>query len=153
MSKLEAAERSPDDVERAVAGLSDAVLRYKPAPNKWCILEILAHLADIEIVYGYRMRQMLADKEPVIAPIDQDDWANNLRYIERPPAESLELYRAGRNANMRLLRQVGLANLDKGAYHPERKATVTVRDAMEMLLGHGPNHLAQIERLKQQAKG
>jgi hypothetical protein len=151
--KLEAAERSPEEIAAAVAGLSDRVLGYKPAPDKWCILEILAHLADIEIVYGYRMRQMLADKEPVIAPIDQDDWATNLRYIERPAAESLDLYRAGRLANIRLLRQVGLANLDKGAFHPERQRKVTVREIMEMLLGHGPNHLAQIERLKQQAKG
>jgi len=30
-------------------------------------LEILGHLADMEILYAYRIRQMLADKDPVIA--------------------------------------------------------------------------------------
>ena len=47
----------------------------KPAPEKWCALEILGHLADVEIIYGYRLRQMLADTKQVIAPIDQDAWS------------------------------------------------------------------------------
>src|SRR6266436_4495351 len=71
---LDAAEKSPKQVAAAVSGLPDKVLRYKPAPDKWCILEILGHLADVEIVYAYRLRQMLADKKPVIAPMDQNDW-------------------------------------------------------------------------------
>ena len=65
---LEAAEKSPKQIAAAVSGLPEKVLRYKPAPEKWCIQEILGHLADIEIVYAYRLRQMLADKKPVIAP-------------------------------------------------------------------------------------
>ena len=85
---LDAAEKSPKQIAAAVSGLPDKVLRYKPSPDKWCILEILGHLADIEIVYAYRLRQMLADKKPVIAPMDQDDWARNLGYMETPPAET-----------------------------------------------------------------
>ena len=59
---LDAAEKSPKEIALAVSGLPDKVLRYKPAPDKWCVLEILAHLADMEIVLGYRLRQMLADE-------------------------------------------------------------------------------------------
>ena len=65
---LEAAEKSPKQVAAAVLGLPEKVLRYKPAPDKWCILETLGHLADIEIVYAYRLRQMLADNKPVLRP-------------------------------------------------------------------------------------
>jgi uncharacterized damage-inducible protein DinB len=79
---IEEAEKSPKQIAGAVAGLSDKVLRYKPAPEKWCILEMLAHLADMETLYAYRMRQMLADTNPVIAPIDQDAWARNLGYLQ-----------------------------------------------------------------------
>jgi len=110
----------------AVASLDDATLRRKPSPDKWCILEILGHLADIEVLYGYRLRQMLADKEPVIAPIDQDDWARNLGYLEATPAELLDAYQAARRANLRLLRRLKLADLEKGAFHPELKRKVTV---------------------------
>jgi hypothetical protein len=72
---LDAAEKSPKQIAAAVLGLPEKTLHYKPSPDKWCILEILGHLADMEILYSYRIRQMLADKDPVIAPIDQDDWA------------------------------------------------------------------------------
>ena len=65
---LDMAAKSPQQIAAAVSGVSDALLRYKPAPDKWCILEVLGHLADVEIVYAHRFRQMLADNEPVIAP-------------------------------------------------------------------------------------
>ena len=39
---LEAAEKSPKQVAAAVSGLAEKTLRYKPAPDKWCILEILS---------------------------------------------------------------------------------------------------------------
>src|SRR5579864_2990726 len=84
---LEAAEKSPKEIAAAVSGLSDKILRYKPSPEKWCVLEILGHLADVEIIYGYRLRQMLADTKPVIAPIDQDAWARNLNYMDCRPSE------------------------------------------------------------------
>ena len=84
---LEEAEKSPKQIAAAVSGLPDKVLRYKPAPDKWSILEILGHLADVETIYAYRLRQMLADKNPVIAPLDQDAWARHLGYLEESPAE------------------------------------------------------------------
>ena len=81
---LDAAEKSPKEIAAAVLGLPEKTLRYKPSPDKWCIWEMLGHLADMEILYAYRIRQMLADKDPVIAPIDQDAWAKNLGYLELP---------------------------------------------------------------------
>jgi len=148
---LDAAEKSPKHIAAAVSGLPDKTLRYKPSPDKWCIHEILAHLADAEIIYAYRVRQMLADKKPVIAPIDQDDWARNLGYMETPPAELVALYGLNRHANVQLLRRLKLADLEKFAFHPELNRNVTVAEMVERLAGHGPNHQEQIERLKKQA--
>jgi len=149
---LDAAEKSPKQIAAAVSGLPDKTLRYKPSPDKWCIHEILAHLADAEIIYAYRVRQMLADKKPVIAPIDQDDWARNLGYMETPPAELVALYGLNRHANVQLLRRLNLTDLEKSAFHPELNRNVTVAEMIERMAGHGPNHQEQIERLKKQAK-
>ena len=151
--RLEAAEKSPKQVAAAVSGLPEKVLRYKPAPDKWCILEILGHLADIEIVYAYRLRQMLADKKPVIAPMDQDEWARNLGYMETPPAELVALYGLNRHANLRLLQRLALADLDKSAYHPEAEKNITVGELVERMGTHGASHLEQIERLKKAGAG
>ncbi len=148
---LDSAEKSPEQIARSVAGLPANVMQYKPAPDKWSIQEILAHLADMEILYAYRLRQMLADKEPTIAPIDQNDWAKNLGYTETSPPELVAQYALMRRSTLRLLRRLHAADLDKGAYHPEHKRKVSVAELVQMMAGHGPNHLAQIERLKQQA--
>ena len=103
---LEAAEKSPKEIAAAVSGLPEKVLRFKPSPEKWCVLEVLGHLADIEIVYGYRFRQMLADTKPAIAPIDQDAWVRNLNYMGSPASELIAFYGLGRHHNLRLLRSL-----------------------------------------------
>ena len=148
---LDTAEKSPEQVARAVMGLPAKVLQYKPAPNKWSVQEILAHLADSELVYGYRLRQAIADKEPTFAPIDQDAWAANLGYMEPTPPELIALYSLLRRANLRVLRRLKPADLEKGGFHPEHKRKVTVGEIVQMMAKHGPNHLEQIERLKQMA--
>jgi len=148
---LDLAEKSPREIAAAVLGLTDKTLRYRISPDKWCILEILAHLADIEILYAYRMRQMLADKDPVIAPIDQDAWAKNLGYLESSPPELVALYGLNRHATVTLLRRLKEADLKKSARHPEKDHPVTVADYVAMMSKHGPNHLEQIERLKKAA--
>jgi uncharacterized damage-inducible protein DinB len=145
---LDAAEKSPKQIAAAVSGLPDKTLRYKPAPDKWCILEILAHLADIEILYAHRIRQMLADKKPVIAPIDQDDWARNLGYMSESAPELVALYGLNRHHTLHLLRRIKLEDLDKTAFHPELQKNVTVAEYIERIGTHGANHLQQIERLK-----
>jgi hypothetical protein len=150
---LDAAEKSPKQIAAAVLGVPDKTLRYKPKPEKWCILEILGHLADMEVLYAYRIRQMLADKQPVLAVIDQDDWARNLGYMDTPPAESVALYGLNRHANLRLLKRLKPDDLEKSAYHPELKKQVNIARYVEMMSGHGANHLQQIEKLKKQAEG
>ncbi len=139
---LEAAEKSPKEIAAAVSGLSPQVLRYKAAPDKWSILEILGHLADIEIVYAYRLRQMVADKKPVIAPMDQDEWAKNLGYMDTPAPELVALYGLNRHHNLRLLRRLKPGDLEKSAIHPEYQQPVTVATLIEKMAGHGTNHFA-----------
>jgi len=150
-SYLHAAERSPKDIAAAVSGLSDKVLCYKPSPDRWCILEILGHLADIEIVYGYRLRQMLADKKPIVAPLDQNAWACNLNYLDSPPKELVAFYSLARHHNLRLLRTLRVSDLSKSAFHPEIQGNVTVADLVERMGRHGAAHLQQIKQLKAEA--
>ena len=149
---LDAAENSPKEIAAAVSGLSQEVLRYKISPEKWCVLEILGHLADVEIVYGYRLRQMLADTKPVIAPLDQDAWARNLNYMDSPPSELVAFYGLGRHHNLRLLRTLKPADLSRSAFHPEMQQQMTVADLVQRMAGHGAAHLRQIEKLKAAAR-
>jgi uncharacterized damage-inducible protein DinB len=147
---IDSAEKDPKKIAAAVSGLPDSTLRFKPAPNKWSILEMLAHLADMEILYAYRMRQIVADKNPTIAPIDPDAWAKHLGYMEEKAPELVAQFGLLRHHNLNLLRRIDAADLDKGAFHPELNRNVTLGEMVGMLARHGPNHLEQIERLKKQ---
>ena len=141
-------ERSPKDIAEAVSGLPDKVLRYKPSPEKWCVLEILGHLSDVEIIYGYRLRQMLADTKPVISPLDQNAWTRNLNYLNSTPSELVAFYGLGRHHNLRLLRSLKASDVFKSAFHPEMQQEMPVADLVERMSGHGAAHLKQIEKLK-----
>src|SRR5437667_6601678 len=149
--QLEAAERGPREVARAVEGLDEAMLQLQPGPDKWSIQEVLGHLADCEIVYGYRIRQVIADRQPVFAPIDQNEWARHLGYTAASPTELLALYTANRRGNLRLLQSVTAEQLSRSAFHPELQRQMTLAECIERMTSHDGNHLAQIERLKEEA--
>src|ERR1022692_4088663 len=55
--KVQAA--TPKKLARLIKGVSLSKLRKRPAPDKWSVVEILAHLADTEIVGGFRIRMIL----------------------------------------------------------------------------------------------
>ena len=93
---------------------------------------------------------MLGRPETVIAPMDQDAWAQNLGYMETPAPELIALYGLNRHYTLQLLRRLKPTDLEKSAYHPELKHDVTVAEYVEKMGTHGANHLAQIERLKKQ---
>jgi DinB superfamily len=148
---LEAAEKSPKLTALGVSGLPDKTLRYKPAPDKWCILEILGHLADVEIVFGYRIRQILADPKSTVVPMDQEAWAENLGYLETPPAEMIALYGVNRHANLQILRRLKVADLERSVFHPQLNRDLRLAEIVEKLDTHSAKHLDQIEALKKRA--
>lgn len=119
-------------------------LRRRPAPDKWSPVEIIAHLADVEIVASWRMRSILAHDGVPIQAFDQDEWVTNLRYAATDPTESVDLFEAARTANLRLLRRVDPKRLENHGMHPER-GRETVAHLIRLFAGHDLNHLGQME--------
>ena len=146
------AEQDPKRLATAVTGVPEAVLKRKPAPEKWSIHEIVGHLADVEIIFGYRIRQVLADKDPKFAPVDQDAWAEHLGYMEAAIPELIAQFGVNRYHSLRLLRRIEVEDLEKSGFHPEKNRQVTLEEIVQYWVGHGPNHFAQIERLKKEGK-
>lgn len=123
-----------------------AVLRLRPAPDKWSGVEIIAHLADIEVVMGWRFRLILAHDGVGVQAFNQDEWVRNLRYQESDPAESVDQFESARKANLRLLHRVDANRLENHGVHPER-GRETVADIVRLVAGHDLNHLAQLDGL------
>jgi hypothetical protein len=115
-----------------------------PAPGKWSPAEIVCHLADCEIVFGFRLRQTLAEDGPTIQPFDQDHWAKI--YGGVPAAVALESFSGLRKWNLRMIHDAMPAAAGRRMTHPER-GTMTFQTVVETMAGHDLNHLAQLERL------
>ena len=130
--------------------LNKKQLTRRPAPDKWSIAEILAHLADAELVIGYRIRLILASNGTTIQAFDQDAWAKTFNYGRRDSKISLETFRFLRENNLRLLNSVPRPSWENYGLHQER-GKESVAHLMKMMAGHDLNHLLQIEKIVKNA--
>jgi hypothetical protein len=133
-------------LERLIKGTSPAKLRKRPAPEKWSVSEILAHLADAETVGSFRMRLILGAPGTPIVPFDQDAWVTSGHYEKRDPRKSLELFRALREANLALLKSLKPEQWKHYGMHAER-GQESIEQIVRMFAGHDLNHLQQVERI------
>jgi len=128
-------------------GSVDAKVRARrPEPERWSINEIVAHMADAEVVTAYRLRMILALDGSPIQAFDQDVWASTFRYNQCDAVESAHLFAANRSGTLRALSLVDERRLDNHGIHAER-GRETVRHLLRFYAGHDRNHLSQIERI------
>jgi uncharacterized damage-inducible protein DinB len=120
--------------------------RERPAEDRWSAAEILAHLADVEIVTGWRVRSILAEDAVELQAFDQDVWADAFRYQKVDLQEALQTFTALRSSLVALLQRVDQSRLEHHGMHAER-GKETIAHLMRLYAGHDLNHLSQIEGL------
>lgn len=131
--------------------LTPRQLKWKPEPTKWSIAEILAHLADAEIVASWRMRQVIGANGSTIQPFDQDVWASAFQYAKRDPKQSLEVFRVLRENNLAMLKALPPEIWENYGMHLER-GKESIAHLTRMFAGHDTNHVLQVERIVAQLK-
>jgi hypothetical protein len=139
-------QAAPRKFAALAKGLSKKQLTLRPAPGKWSIAEILAHMADAELVIGYRIRLVLSSDGAVIQAYDQEAWANAFDYNHCAPKISLETFRALRDTNLRLLASVSQRLWKNYGQHSER-GKESVEHMVRMVAGHDLNHIMQVEKI------
>lgn len=138
-------------LRKLIRGLTPKQLKWKPEPEKWSIAEILAHLADAEIVAGWRMRLIVGASGTTIQPFDQNVWASVFEYGKRDAKRSLELFRVLRENNLAMLKALPREAWDNYGMHLER-GKETIAHLTRMFAGHDTNHARQIEGIVAQLK-
>jgi uncharacterized damage-inducible protein DinB len=144
---MEILRETPEKLREGIAGLSDAQLGQPEAPGKWSIRQMIQHLADAELVWGYRLRMVLAQDRPPLAGYDQDLWASRLRYDLADVDMALDVSGALRLAHLRLLERATAADLTRTGVHAER-GEESVAHMVLMFAGHDLLHLRQLERIR-----
>jgi hypothetical protein len=125
---------------------SPTKLRKRPAPGKWSPAEIVAHLADVEIVISWRVRSILAAPGTPVQAYDQDAWVVSGHYEKRDPRKCLEQFRILRDTNLALYKTLTPEQWKLSGLHSER-GQETVEHIVRMLAGHDLNHLEQIDQI------
>lgn len=151
--------QDPIKVQRSTAAklkklthrLTPKQLKWQPEPGKWSIAEILAHLADAEIVGSWRMRSVIGEDGITIQPFNQDAWASAFQYSKRDAKQSIEVFRVLRENNLSMLKALPREAWDNHGMHLER-GKETLAHVVRMFAGHDANHVVQIERIATQLK-
>jgi uncharacterized damage-inducible protein DinB len=148
---LKVQSATPKRLARLIKGVPTAKLRKRPAAEKWSVAEILAHLADVEIVIGWRMRSILGAPGTPVQAYDQNAWVIAGHYEKRDLRESIELHRVVREANLALLKSLSPDQWKLYGQHSER-GQESIEHIVRMVAGHDISHIRQIERILKPAK-
>jgi hypothetical protein len=143
---------TPAALRRAIDGMAAADLRTPEREGKWSVAQVLRHLADSDLVWGWRLRLILAQDRPTLTGYDQDAWAAALHYDEADPDDSLQTFDVLRRENLRLIERAGPENLKRVGVHSER-GEESLEHLRKLFAGHDLLHLNQIARIRQAIRG
>ena len=132
---------------QATEGLSEAQLRTPEADSRWSVIDVAQHLADSELVGGFRFRMILAHDRPSLPGYDQDAWVSHLKYRTVKLADALADFTALRQANLRLFAAATDGELTRVMVHSER-GEESLGYMRRMYAGHDLVHLRQVARIR-----
>lgn len=135
---------TPSALESLAEAIGPDRMAVAPAPGKWTPSEVLSHLADCEIAFGFRLRQTLAEDNHTVQPFDQEKWA--AIYPGITAQQALAAFTAMREWNLILIRNAPQGAAKKPVTHPERGA-MTFQTIVETMAGHDLNHIQQLQKL------
>lgn len=150
LDPAEVMRETPGRLREMLAGLSPEQIDTRPGPNKWSLREIMAHMADCEIAFSWRLRQILDADHPTLAPFDQDRWSRHYGPYTLQAAEAT--FDALRSWNLLLLSTVTDTDRARSATHPER-GTVTFQSTVENIAGHDLHHIRLLEATRKKEAG
>ena len=140
---LERFRRGAELVASSLTGAAGSEVDYRPAADKWSVRQIVAHLADSEMLAAIRFRSILAEDNPTLIRADEKKWAENLDYSRKKPSHSLDTFRRIRSENYDLLKELDESAFERTGMHNERGRT-TLLDWLRIFAVHAEKHTQQI---------
>ena len=139
-------EKTPILIETMLRDLPDDLLRWKPAPERWSIAEVLGHLADIEMVYADRTRRIVTEESPTLEKYDAAGTVVFGGYVRGSGSEHLAFFIKTRRSTVILLRSIPADSGEREATHSEL-GNITLLQMLSEWASHDLGHLRQIAEL------
>jgi len=132
------------EVGRLTAGLDEASLAARSAPDKWSLKELVCHLRRMESVFGDRFSGMLANEHFVITPyLDPDGDEEFLGLTGRPAADVLSEFLNEREALCQRLEKLSPVEWHRKAAHPQFPH-YDLHFQVEYMAHHEAHHIYQM---------
>ncbi|MBZ5552889.1 MAG: DinB family protein [Acidobacteriia bacterium] len=147
---LQKFEEGGKRIESEVRGVSEEVLRRKPSPGEWSIMEFLAHLADTEQVFLTRYVRIANADKPALAAVDSQELAVKLRYNERDLTNTLKEFKRLRADTLTLLRALPQKSWQRTGIDAER-GEITIEGLAKVHTDHDSTHADEIRALKEKS--
>lgn len=137
---------TPAALQKVLDSTPSEILIRPEAPEKWAMREVLAHLADSDVVWAWRIRLILAQHRPQLTGYDQDLWSTRLGYRDSDPRDSVALFSILRKTNLRLIERATPEDLKRVGVHLER-GEESLAHQLRLYAGHDILHLNQLDRI------
>jgi len=127
------------EAERLLAPLDDAAARFRYAPDKWSVKEVLGHLCDTERIFAYRLLRIgRADATP-LPGFDENAYVPAADFDARPLAELLREFQAIRAGTIALAEGLPSAGWERRGQASGK--SITTRALAYIMVGHVTHHL------------
>jgi hypothetical protein len=136
-----------DRVAALARGISEDQATWKPDPESWSILEVVAHLADEEEYdFPVRLKIILEGEDKDWPEIDPLGWVEEREYNQGDLIDSLTRYMDLRNERLAWLG--ALEDPDWDAVYEAPFGSITAGDMLASWVTHDLLHLRQLVELQ-----
>lgn len=144
---IEVLEHTPHILEAMLRHAGSEVMDWKPAPNRWSIREVLAHLLDVERAgFFARIDAMLMEDNPFLAPYDQEAVIASGKYEGVSGEQLLKRFEEERAFTLKFLLRLPQESLKRTGRHGE-VGPITVEELINEFAFHDLGHIRQIAEL------
>ncbi len=129
-------------------GVDDVAIKWRPSPEKWCLLEIICHLYDEELIdFRARVQQVLNEPQLPLSPIDPIGWVASHHYMQQDFESVLHNFLAERGRSVNYLNALVAPRWDNVHEHPKFGPMPAIL-FLNNWLAHDYHHIRQINEVK-----
>jgi hypothetical protein len=138
-------EATPEILRGLMTELSDEDVRWKPAPGRFSVGEVLAHLSHSEgHCYRARLDRFMAEERPEFEPDDAQFHLDIYRNAD--PEDAFDHFEEQREINVEFLRDLPAGAGDRVALH-KAAGPITLVNMLHEWAMHDLGHVRQIAEL------
>ena len=144
-TKIEQLRTLPAALITLVSDLSSDTLTTAYIPGEWTVAQNVHHLADAQMNFFIRFKNIVLADTPTLMPYEQNDWAESPEAVHPDVSGALAIVVHVHHRWQRLARDMSDEQWSRTANHPET-GTLVADDLFAYAVDHVQVHIDQIKQ-------